>query len=379
MEQREMRWIVILTILATMVTANDVIDSIWSGMVERNAGNPFLIHRPRSETPGDAVSEGIGYGLILAMYADDPVNFNRLLEGAESTMWNGGCYDWRVDGMGQKVAYGGATDAEQDIAAMLIMAHRRVERGEWQDYQDGFYGRRASTILSNMWDRGITSDHIVMPGYGWGGYQLVNVGYFAPAWYRLYQRFDPHHDWNAVIDRGYEILAKSPGYALGLVPDWMTADGQYVSNGDLGYNAYGDGRYLYKDAIRTLWRIGTDMLWANDTRASAYITNAADFLQSIDRANFFQMDGSLVPDGEVWVFDGGQRTRPRREHSELTVGMWVIPMVLQAPLERQNLTSYLLQYYSDKWDDTDNESYFEQFLASFGYLFLSGEWIDYFF
>ena len=364
-----------------------LLENIWQGMMDRNdpfsSSSPILIHRPRSETPGDAVSEGVGYGLILAMYANDSKGFNRLLEGAEATMWNGGCYDWRVNQHGQRVAYGAATDAEQDIATMLIMADARVRKGEWVDYQNGFYRTRAITILSNLWNRGITSDGIVMPGYGWGGYSLVNVGYLAPAWYRIYAQFDPDpsHDWNKVIDRSYTILEQSPGHTRGLIPDWMTAGGQYVWTGDLGYNAYGDGKYMFKDAIRTLWRIGTDMLWFNDSRAISFIENAASFLSNINDADFFQMDGSLVPKGDTWVFDGGQRTRARREHSALTVGMWVIPLFLTYPQQQQQemLKTTLLQFYSNsthEWDSTDNELYFEQFLATFGYLFLSKQWMN---
>ena len=52
------------------------------------------------------------------MYANDSVGFNRLLEGVEATMWNGGCYDWWVNLHGQRMA-------------LLIMADTRVRRGEW--------------------------------------------------------------------------------------------------------------------------------------------------------------------------------------------------------------------------------------------------------
>lgn len=364
--------------------------NVWHGLVQANEDRtPFLIHRPFSETPGDAVSEGVGYGLLVSLFLDDQTHFNKLVEGGEATMWNGQCYDWRVDAGNQRAAYGAATDAEQDIAAALLMAHDRVLSGNWSDYRDGFYGQRAQTIMDNLWDQGITSDGTLRPGYGWGGDDFVNVGYFAPAWYRLFQKADEQQrDWEKVVDRSYAILHKSPGYGLGLVPDWMTPGGQWTSN--LGYNAYGDGHYLYKDAIRALWRVGTDCLWFGDERALEYLGNAQSFLFDISRANFYQMDGTLVPADDVWVFDNGQRQRARREHSPLTISMWAIPLFLLGNSTEQtavvdnllafyqpNATYWGLESNSNDPQETiqHNEMYFEQFLASFGALVLTGLWV----
>jgi len=376
---------------------NQIIDLVWQGFVERNSQEPFLIHRPFSETPGDAVSEGVGYGLILAMYSNDQINFNRLLQGAENTMWNGQCYDWRIDSNNQKMSLGGATDAEQDIATMLIMAHSRVMKNEWVDYHNGFYQQRAQTILDTFWNQGVTWNGIVRPGYQWGGDSFVNVGYFAPAWYRIWNEFDSDNsrDWSSVVDMSYEILLKSPGYSIGLVSDWMTPDGQYTSG--LGYNTYGDGNYFYKDAIRTLWRIGTDYLWYNETRALQYIQNAHQFLDNqqggIYGANFFQMDGNLIPATDIWYFDNGQRQRNRKEHSPLTIGMWVIPIQICGNESEKILAIQEMECFHEQnntyWGLTDNpwdpeetvfhnEMYFEQFLASFGALILTKRWNNYF-
>lgn len=371
---------------------NRAIENVWTGLVQRNQlyAGPFLIHRPFSETPNDAVSEGIGYGLIIAMYCNDQEHFDMLLEGADATMWNGQYYDWRVDAYGNKMALGGATDAEQDIAAMLIMAQSRVDSGEWMDYHNGYYRQRAVQILSNLWQQGIV-DGILRPGYQWGGTDFVNVGYFAPAWYRLFQQFDPDpsHDWGSVVETSYAILNNSPGIANGLVPDWMTPIGGFTT--DVGYNAYGGGAYMYKDAIRVLWRVGTDFVWNRDNRARDYIEKANSFLWDvhggITGANFFDMDGGLLPITDEWIFDGGKRTRPRREHSPMTVGMWSIPCALAGnETQKKGCAQELLRLYEPNatyWGLTtgnetilQNEMYFDQFLALFGALFFSGRWVN---
>jgi hypothetical protein len=99
----------------------------------------------------------------------------------------------------------------------------------------------------------------------------------------------------------------------------MQPDGNYAGGDQLGYNAYAEGKAMYKDGIRVLWRIATDYIWYGEPRAKQFLDNALAFIQTPDRANFFQMDGSVVVDSFTL---GNGVTRPRAEHSPLTVGMW---------------------------------------------------------
>jgi hypothetical protein len=343
------------------------VKEIYQGIISRNEGQPFLIRRPFSDTAMDAVSEGVGYGLLLALVFDDQTTFNRILEGAEATMWTGEYYNWRIDKDNNVIGYGAAVDAEEDIAFSCIMASYRVASGNWTDYRDGFYTDRAHTILEQLWLQGI-QNHIVRPGYGWGGEDFVNPSYFAPAWYRVFQDFDvdSYHDWFSVIDRCYHILQFRDS---ALIPDWMRPDGQ--STDRAGENAYGNGHFMYKDAIRILWRIGTDMVWHGDVRAESYIRLAYEFMPDIRNANFFQMDGSIIPDED---------DHPRHEHSPITIGMWMIPILLLGTVpERIKCETELMSFYlpgSDHWGlpSQYNDLYFDQFLAEFGALFLTDHW-----
>jgi hypothetical protein len=90
------------------------------------------------------------------------------------------------------------------------------------------------------------------------------------------------------------------------------------------------------------------------------------------------MEGNVVPCSDVWYFDGGNMQRPRCEHSALTVGMWSI--VHQCQGHTEDAVSYLLSFFNattGQWmsDDYPNELYFEQFLALFGAIVLSGQWV----
>lgn len=394
-----MRWLLVsnffLMTSAVVVSAtrlSDSIDSVWKGIKKFNidAYDIPLVHRPFSELPGDAVSEGVGYGMIVSLTLGDQEYFDKIWSAGERHMWNGRWYDWRVDVNGTRIAYGAATDAEQDIAFSLLQADRKVELGQWKPNTTSVsYKERGLHIIRNMWDHHmIDPDSFdVAPGAGWGGKDFINVGYFAPAWYRVFQEYDDSHDWQTVIDRGYSAIANSPGYRHGLVPDWMTPSGEFIAGEGLGYNAYGGGKYLYKDAIRVFWRIGTDLLWnPGETRARAFLINSFRFIMSKhdpDRLNFYDMDGKLIPEHDVWVFNNGSSHRYRREHSALTVGMWSIVPKAVNHQDPELFMEDLLLFHKSKtqyhWGGTTafnsshptNELYFEQFLGLFGALILN--------
>lgn len=376
------------TLISSLTKLQQSLNATWVGIKERNIDpyNIKVIHRPYSELPNDAASEGVGYGLICALYSDDQYYYDLILNAANTYMWNGNGYDWRIDVNGNRIGTGSATDADEDIAFTLVMAQRLVDSGKWKNNFD--YGVRAQIMIDNMWNsRMISYGKNVAPGPGWGGDEFVNPGYFAPAWYRIFQSVDKsNHDWTTVINNCYNTIMTNPGYTLGLIPDWMTPQGKYYGN--LGYNTYGDGHYLFKDAIRIYWRIGTDYLWNKDPRALVFLNKAYEFIESVGGApacNFYQMDGQLVPADDIWIFDGDARHRYRREHSPLTIGMWsIVPYCVNAT-DTDTYTDELLKYYNDTdyWglttgDETiyNNEMYFDQFLAWFGAIILNGTWIE---
>lgn len=388
---------------------NAILDKTWDGIKERNIKpysiDPGLIHRPKSETPGDAVSEGVGYGMIVALFSNDQATFNTIWEAANTYMWSGCYYDWFIGPTGSKEGNSGAAaDAEEDIALALIFADKLVSEKRWTDYSSssrGSYATHAQKILDCMWStKQITDNGILAPGAGWGGYDFVNPGYFSPAWYRIFKNFDSNsnHNWDNVINQSYTIIEKSPGYAEGLIPDWMTPSGSYTSA--MGYNTYLSGHAFFKDAIRTLWRVAIDAIWFDEARAKAYLTNALAFINSkggAEAANFYQIEGNslgqLIPADDKWFEFNGKTDsstwRYRREHSHLSIGMWATAaMAVGTDEDKIAFSKELSKYYeydakanffglitdtTGMLEDTlHNEMYFDQFLAWFGASLMSG-------
>lgn len=377
----------------------NALSNVWEGIKKRNI-EPYgtgLIHRPKSEAPGDAVSEGVGYGMLTALFANDQETFNRIWEAGNTYMWSSCFYNWQVSKSGSVLGYGAATDAEEDVALALVFADKLAKSGKWQDYsspKNGSYLNHAKRIMNCMWStEQITSRGTLAPGAGWGGEDFVNPGYFSPAWYKIFAKYDSTHNWQKVVDRSYEILSNSVGYSYGLIPDWMTPSGGYAGAG-LGYNAYGNGQYCFKDAIRTLWRVAIDAIWFKEIRAKALLTNAVAFINNAGgapAANFYKTDGTLVPAEDVWTdMAAGTIPRTRQEHSHLTVGMWATAVAAAGSKEDMEAFSLELSKFYEGGDyfgnavdplggteDTlHNEMYFDQFLGWFGASMLSGSFIN---
>ncbi|MBN2718994.1 MAG: hypothetical protein JXX14_24315, partial [Deltaproteobacteria bacterium] len=246
----------------------------------------------------------------------------------------------------------------------------------------------------------------VVPGNNFGSADSLNPGYFAPAWYRIFDDFDEwdDHNWQGVIDQCYTSIEANPGYDKGLLPDWMNAWGDLLADGP-GYNAYDNGQSMFKDGIRVYWRMAADAVWFGEPRAKAFLKNAMNFLKDkaadegtddhenspAHLANFYKMDGSQVPKSDIWEdLNGGTISRSRNEHSHLTIGMWAAAAIGAGDMDAAEAFSrQLATFYEggDYWGlETDpsgnnediehNEMYFDQFLAWFGAAFLNGNFCN---
>ncbi|MEN9354203.1 MAG: Endoglucanase precursor [Fibrobacterota bacterium] len=375
----------------------------WEGIKARSitAYGNGLVHRPKSEYPGDAVSEGQGYGMLLAVLMNDQTTFNTIWDATEKSMlsklgtkasynwWR--CQDGGTTCNGPLYKDGPASDADQDIALSLLFADSLVKAGKWTKHSSpkgDDYGTRAQHILNAIWTDMVDQGRYLKPG-SWGGAATLNPGYFAPAWYRVFasRDTDKSHAWANVIEQSYQTIMANPGASKGLLPDWSDGNGALLASGP-GYNAYAKGQWFYKDAVRVHWRLILDWLWFGEPRAKEFLDKAYAFVSDPADANFFQIDGKPLPATDPFVFNGGALSRPRSEHSHLTVGMWACAAMSQGPDKASPWAQELLSFHSTGtkfWgkavdavqeDTLHNEMYFDQFLAWFGGAVLAGRFAN---
>lgn len=310
-----------------------------------------------------AVSEGIGYGMLMAVLMDDQITFDTIYDAAQQIMLDDtGLFNWRVDNTGAVTGSSSATDAEEDIALALIFAEKKVERGEWTQHARLPYGERAGNLIDLMYELEVADGRYLTPGDEWlgEGQEILNLSYFSPAWYRIFDEFQGTTRWQPVITYGYRSLYLTEGAKLGLAPDWSTSEGEPAFEYCDAQSRPRDGcKYeMTYDAIRVPWRIGLDCLWFNEFRACDWSRRSAEFLNSLPPESFarmYDMTGAPVVDYQ----------------NELMVAMWLVAAHAAQDTALANRLGEQLYGYagsvmeSGYWSGT-SQFYFGQSLAWIG-------------
>lgn len=271
--------------------------------VTSSGANGFLrVQRPNEPglAPDSTVSEGIGYGMLIAAYMNDQSLFDNLWQYEQHWVDSSGLMNWYIaadgSGLGPNGS-GAATDADEDMAFALVMADH-----QWggQGALDQPYAHYAVQQIQDLWKAEIQDGKLPRPGE-WGGWNTVNVSYFAPAYYRVFAVLDPGDAWGTVVDTvydtiGYAVNAANGNAANGLVPAWCDdSHGSPCTPEDM--NIANDVGYQY-DSCRTPFRIGLDWCWNGEPRAQAYVALTSAFFSAIGAQNIadtYAIDGSPEP------------------------------------------------------------------------------------
>jgi endo-1,4-beta-D-glucanase Y len=252
---------------------------------------------------GSTVSEGIGYGMLIAVYMNQQTLFDGLWKYEQLHLDQFGLMNWSIgpNGTMNMNGAGGATDADEDMAFALAMADK-----QWggQGTLSKTYAAYALQQIQAVWANEIWNYSVVIPGDMWGPPKSgdnVNVSYFAPAYYRVFAALDPMatspgmDNWNAAIESSYTILnlslnSTNGNQSNGLVPAWCSSTGGPPGPGQ-------PTNYQY-DSCRTPFRIGLDWCWNGNTSAQTYVGLTSAFFSGIGAANItngYQTNGAPDP------------------------------------------------------------------------------------
>lgn len=250
----------------------------------------FRVKRP--ENIDDSVSEGIAYGLLIAVFMNDRPLFDGLWRywSSFTIQTDVPLMHSHIDANGTIIGFNSATDADEDAAFALMMAAK-----QW----DESYLSKAVSVIQAIFQYDVEpSTYVLKPGSAFGGTALTNPSYFAPAYYRAFHRVDPDHPWDQVIQTAYNLLANISG-PYGLVPAWCS-NGCQAPGGSNG--KYQDDRRYQYDSHRTPWRIALDYCWNGEPRAQAYTNKIAEFFAEKSLpggigtiADIYEIDGAKPP------------------------------------------------------------------------------------
>jgi endo-1,4-beta-D-glucanase Y len=278
---------------------------VWKEtLVTRDGANGFRrVVRPDTPDgrPNSTVSEGISYAMILAVYFNDQSLFDDTFRYSQHWADDTGLMRWYIDPTGTEACpgrddCGAATDADEDIAFALIMADKQWGGKGALDKSYRDYALRQIALVKKY---EVHESGVLKPGNEWGGPEVLNLSYFAPAFYRVFGEYSNDEAfWNKVIDVNYEVLfntlnEKNGNQDNGLVPAWSNVRGEPVV-------AFpGALTYFQTDSIRTPFRIAQHYCWTGDKRAKVYLDKINSFFVKVgaDRiSDGYKLDGTPHPE-----------------------------------------------------------------------------------
>jgi endo-1,4-beta-D-glucanase Y len=228
------------------------------------AGGGLRVQSPQHAS--GTVSEGMGYGMIAAVYMNDRATFDGLWGYAKLHFDAKGLMNWKITSAGDTASdgAGSAMDADEDMAWALLMAS-----DQWSSTA---YLEDARAVINAIYGTSIAGDGTIKPGDNWGG-TTYYPDYFSPAYYRVFARATDNANWSGtILERGYTLLASLSG-PYGLVPNGSDT-GTLATSSNYGYNA-----------CRMPWRIAMDYCFNGEARAKTYLDKLGPFFNNLGAAN----------------------------------------------------------------------------------------------
>jgi endo-1,4-beta-D-glucanase Y len=276
----------------------------WRQEIVTSDGARGFLRTRRPDTPdgqpNSTVSEGIAYGMIIAVMFDDQSLFDGFWGYARSFLNANGLMDWYIAPDGSRaLGVGGASDADEDMAWALIQADR-----QWGGHGafDESYLSMGQRLIDDIYRTEV--DHakwpdLFLPGDDWRGRDVFNPSYFAPNQYRLFGEVSGNRaGWQRVIDVGYAVIdrslnAQSGNRDNGLIPAWCDSLGTPVE-------AFPGAMKNYQyDSARLPFRMAQDWAFASEPRARAYLQKVSRFFAGVGAAALvdgYTLDGQPAPD-----------------------------------------------------------------------------------
>lgn len=221
-------------------------------------------------------SEGQAFILFMALAMNDKSTFDLVFNWTKNNLKRkDGLHSWiwgkNIWGRNRVLDYNSATDAEIDLARGFLLGYET-----WHNKK---YLNEGLSTINSIWNnetRQIGTHLVLMPGVMQSKVKFieVNPSYFAPYAFKVFEKYDPKHDWNKLIESSYyylnQVTAKTK---TGLPPNWFL-----IKNGKIVLEKSSRSDFSY-DAIRVFWRIYFDYEKTGDKRALPILAKSKFFIK----------------------------------------------------------------------------------------------------
>jgi len=301
----------------------------------------------------DVRTEGMSYGMMIAVQLDRKAEFDALWNWAKTYMYNDsathpscGFFSWSLKTNGVRNSELVAPDGEEYFVTALYFAAHRWGNGK------GIYDYRteADRLLTGMRHRRIITgptphgqvtcgplfdeEHkMVLFSPSTEVPRHTDPSYHLPAFYELWARWGPVADrpfWAQAAAVSRDFFQRSANPVTALTPNYATFDGAPYFNPHRSRNTV-DFRY---DAWRTAMNWSVDWAWwAKDVRERTLSDHLQSFFESRGVATYgdqFKLDGTQLDDTHatglvaVNAVAGLAATNPRAK--EFVEALWNAPI-----------------------------------------------------
>jgi oligosaccharide reducing-end xylanase len=314
----------------------------------------------------DARTEGMSYGMMMAVQMDRKDIFDRLWLFSKTFMYQKsgkykGYFAWSVAPNGTKNAEGPAPDGEEYYAMALFFASER-----WGDGEPPFdYGVQAREILRHcihqaelveggqpMWD---SSNYYIkfVPEAN-----FTDPSYHLPHFYELFaERAYPEDRefWRKAAEASREYLHLCCHPVTGMAPEYAEYDGTPK-------RLFRDAQF-YSDAYRVAMNIGLDAAWFNKDESLGEI---------VDKLQAFFSENTNLLEYNAYMIDGTPLDEPALH-----------PYAIVATNAAGSLAAkgkYRMEWVKNFWDlplRKGNRRYYDNCLYFFSLLMLAGKYVIY--
>lgn len=212
----------------------------------------------------DVRTEGMSYGMMMAVQMDNKDVFDRLWKWTYKYMYmtegeNAGYFAWSCSPKGEKNSYGPAPDGEEYFALALFFASHRWGDSEKEPFN---YSQQARELLHTCIHKG--EDGVGYPMWNpenklikfIPNCEYSDPSYHLPHFYELFSLWANEEDrpfWREATNASREYLKLACHPITGLAPEYAHYDG--TPNDERGFG------HFFSDSYRVAANIGLDYEW----------------------------------------------------------------------------------------------------------------------
>ncbi|MDE7421181.1 MAG: family 43 glycosylhydrolase [Muribaculaceae bacterium] len=327
----------------------------------------------------DVRTEGMSYGMMIAVQLDKKEIFDKLWRWAKKYMQhqngpNDGYFAWSCKTDGTANAHGSASDGELFFITSLIFASNRWGNDTGIDYLAEAQNILNKSMQKTGMDRvspliNIEEKLITFTPDPWGG-SYTDPSYHIPSFYDIWAEWandERSNFWKACADKSRKYLHKATHPETGLTPDYSSYDGtprgsRFIIGDDFRFDSW---RVPLNIAIDFAWN-GSDADWQRD-----YADRIQDFFynEGIDTfVDQYKTDGSAV-----------ERVLGAGEHQALRHSLGLVSTLGAASLaatdpKSREFAMCLWDSKHEPYEDGYFDAYYDGLLRLFSFMLLSGNY-----